>query len=122
MKLTTRCKTCKTEVSFVSSVNDRVELEMQKGKVIPLTCKNDGHKHKYHVNELRAEKSLSMKVISFGFSFIIILAIVFLGLNMTLTGLLFYSQVFIAPTGIYMLIHKQQQKRLNSFNRFKVKE
>lgn len=122
MKLTTRCKTCKTEVSFVSSVNDRVELEMQKGKVIPLTCKNDGHKHKYHVNELRAEKSLFDRIQLYAIPLLLILTIIYLEMQVFSLGYIFYGGIFLGPSIAFGIMNKQLSTKLNSFNRFKVKE
>jgi len=122
MKLYTRCISYKSEISFHSSVNDRGELEMEKGKEFPMTCPVCHKKHKYHVNDFTAEKSLTNKLF---------LIVAFVGLTVAVFmselflnnyRIYLYGGIFIFPSLAYLIIAKQQQTKLNSFNRFKVKE
>ena len=122
MKLYTRCKSCKGEISFLSSVNDRGELEMEKGKEFPMTCPHCLKKLKYHVNDFTAERSITHKLF-------LILIFIGLAIGIVLSEVVFlqYRVIFIGgglllPSIVYLLINKQQQAKLNSFNRFKVKQ
>ena len=122
MKLYTRCKSCKEEVSFYSSVNERPELEMQKGKEFDLTCNSCYKKLKYHVNDFDATKSLGQKLTSFGIALALVIALILSEFYVLSLGLIFYGGIFLVPTIAFAIIHKQQQTQLNAFNRFKVKQ
>ncbi|MFY0602480.1 MAG: hypothetical protein JXQ93_00915 [Flavobacteriaceae bacterium] len=122
MKLTTHCKFCKSEISLNAYINDRVELEMKKGKEIPLNCKECMKKSNYHVNSFLAEKSLSHKIFLLSTVFGLTSALIFSEFYVLSLGIYFYGGVFLLPSVAYGIITKQYMVKLNSFNRFKVKE
>lgn len=122
MKLYTRCKNCKSEISFTSDVNDRPELEMRKGKEFLMTCNSCHQKHTYHVNDFTASKSLLQKITALSISLILIIALILGELYVLSMNIYFYGAVFLVPSLAYLIINKQQVARLNSFNRYKVKQ
>lgn len=122
MKLSARCKSCKSEISFNSLVNDRVELEMKKGKEFPLTCNACHKKDKYHVNDFIAHKSQFHKVLMLIIMIGLIVSLISFELFVGSMGIYFYGGLFLAPSITYGIITKQYQVKLNSFNRFKVKQ
>ncbi|MDT7831492.1 hypothetical protein RQM59_03815 [Flavobacteriaceae bacterium S356] len=122
MKLSTRCKSCKSEISFNSLVDDRVELEMKKGKEFPLTCNACHKKDKYHVNDFIAHKSQSHKVFMLIIVMVTIVSLISFELFVGSMGIYFYGSILLAPSATYGLITRQYQVKLNSFNRFKVKQ
>lgn len=122
MKLYTRCKSCGEEISFYSDVNDRAELEMRKGKEFFLTCKSCHAKHKYHVNDFQASKSVVQKLSSAGVALLLAAGIIFAEFFAFSMGVIFYGTVFLVPVIAFGIINKQQQTRLNAFNRYRVKQ
>lgn len=122
MKLYTRCKSCGEEISFYSDVNDRAELEMKKGKEFFLTCKSCHAKYKYHVNDFDASKSLVQKLTSSGIALLLAVGIILAEFFAFSMEVLFYGGVFLVPVIAFGIINKQQQTRLNAFNRYKVKQ
>ncbi len=122
MKLSTRCSFCKSEISFNSMVNDRVELEMKKGKTFSLTCDNCHKKDTYHVNDFVAHTSLSHKLFLIGIVLGSILTILYLEKYVLTLGFFFYGGIFLVPSIAYAIVSKQYRTKLNSFNRFKVKD
>ncbi len=122
MKLVTRCKSCKNEIGFTSFVQDRVILEMEKGKEFPLTCNVCHKKSKYHVNEFKAQKSFAQKIVLVAIPASFIIFLVTMEFYVFTLGVFFYGGIFLAPSIAYGIINRQQQIHLNSFNRYKVKE
>ena len=122
MKLYTRCKNCKSEISFNSDVYDRPQLEMKKGKEFLMTCDSCHQKHQYHVNDFTASKSLLQKITAISISLMLIIALILGELYVMNMNVYFYGAVFSVPSLAYLIIHRQQVTRLNAFNRYKVKE
>ena len=122
VKLYTRCHSCNSEISFLSDANDRVELEMRKGKQFPITCTSCHKKNKYHVNNFTATLSFGQKLVSFLVTIGLVLALISAEIFVFSLGFFFYGGVFLVPSAAFFIINKQQQTRLNSFNRYKVKE
>jgi hypothetical protein len=121
MKLYTRCASCKEEIAFTLDVNDRVELEMRKGKEFPKTCASCHKKHAYHVNDFTATRSSVQKLFPIILAVILIAAISLTEIFVTSLGIFFYGGIFLVPSIAFIIIFKQQQTQLNSFNRYKVK-
>lgn len=122
MKIYTHCSSCNEELSFTSTVNDRPELEMQKGKEFYCTCSSCHKKLKYHVNDFTATRSIFQKLSSLGVALALVLCLILSEFYLFSLGLFFYGGIFLVPSIAFGILHKQQQTQLNAFNRFKVKQ
>ena len=127
IKLYTRCSECGENINYYSWETTRANLQMQKGRFVEIDCKHCGKVDNYYLNNLRAEKSNIALIVSF-----IIFALgtpaVFFLLWDTLvkTANLYFMivllGVILVPSIMYGLILKDERKKINSFNRFKIKE
>lgn len=120
MKLYTTCKNCKSDIGFNVMVEDRIELKMQKGEEIELTCKKCNHTTKYPVKDIYAKKSKLLDLLA-GAMFLFGAGIIFVGQEyfmelsrkqriIALLGLL------VAIYAIYKKIKITNIKRTNLFN------
>ena len=57
MNIYTSCNHCKKEIRYFIWASDRVQLSMEKGKLIELTCKYCGTRKKYHLNSFYAKEN-----------------------------------------------------------------
>lgn len=64
MRLYTNCINCKTEINFRITASDRFVLAKKQGERIKLNCKSCGTTKEYHVNDLKAEESRVVGIIS----------------------------------------------------------
>ena len=122
MRIYTSCHSCKAEISFISDINDRVQLEMKKGKVFDMTCDSCYKKIGIMLMIFSAEKSMVQKITAISVPVIITLVILYAEFYLMSFGILFYGGIFLLPSVAYMIVHRQQQTQLNAFNRYKVKE
>ena len=74
------------------------------------------------MNEFFASKSFAQKIVAIGVALVLVIAIIFAEIFVLSLGVFFYGGVFLAPATAYVIINKQQQTKMNSFNRYKVKE
>jgi hypothetical protein len=126
MKLTTKCNKCGQEVKTKTWSSDRVELARSKGEYLELTCKNCNTTGKYHVDSLSASPSRFTQIVAF---LIFILGtptlIYFIWEPLwTLTwsyAILAIAGLLLIPVTVYGLILKDDQRRVSSFNRHKLK-
>lgn len=107
MKLHTTCKSCKKDIKIRSYANDRSDLSKEKGDTFMVDCDECGHKQKIHVNDVRALMNRNLIYVGVVISIIVsIIGIQFLGIIGTIT--------FAIP----MIIWKQQQSSVHSFNSY----
>ncbi|KAB1160480.1 hypothetical protein F7018_00975 [Tenacibaculum aiptasiae] len=126
MKIYGKCKNCETEIGFSTSANTRVEFAMQDGENKILNCKNCGIKTKFHVDELFTKES---KIAQIGAGLILLIGtpLIFLSLNLVFNGNWNHYVIYaiggflLVPIITYEIIKKQDQTRVNSFNRSKLK-
>ena len=118
MKVYGKCKSCKNEISYSTSASTRVEFAMKEGENIKVNCKKCLKESEFHVDELVANKSnLPEKMAGITFLIVLLVSIYFL----------FFSEskyVIIAfglPLVVYIILSKQEQSRVSSFNRRKLK-
>jgi hypothetical protein len=126
MKIYGKCKNCQNEIEYSTNANTRVEFAMLDGENKTLTCKSCGIKAEFHVDKLFAKES---KVAQIGAGLILLIG--------TPLMLFFVYPIFterrnhyviyivggflLVPIIIYGIIKKQDQTRVNSFNRSKLK-
>lgn len=127
LKLYTRCNECSEDIYYYSWESTRANLQMQKGRFVQLECKQCGNVDNYHLNDLRAEKSNIALIVSFMiFAVGTPLVFFFLWDKLVKTANIYFMIVLLAiilvPSIMYGLILKDERKKINSFNRFKIKE
>ena len=126
MKIYGKCKNCKTEIGYSTSVNTRVEFAMQNGERKSLNCTNCGTKTEFHVDELFTKES-KIAQIGAGLIFLIGTPFIFFVLNPIFSGSRNHYVIYIVggfllvPVIAYGIIKKQDQTRVSSFNRSKLK-
>ncbi|MGN7515737.1 MAG: hypothetical protein ACTHOM_15270 [Allomuricauda sp.] len=126
MKVYGKCNKCKTEIGYSTSANTRVEFAMQHGEKKTLNCKNCGIKTEFNVDELYAKES---KIAQFGAGLIFLIGtpLMFFFVNPIFNGSRNHYVIYIVggflliPVIAYGIITKQEQTRVNSFNRSKLK-
>lgn len=126
MKVYGKCKKCKTEIGYSTSANTRIEFAMQDGENKTLNCKNCGIKTEFHVDELYTKES-KIAQIGAGLIFLIGTPLMFFFVNPIFSGNRNHYVIYIVggfllvPVVAYGIIKKQDQTRVSSFNRSKLK-
>ena len=126
MKVYVKCPKCENELGYSTNANTRVEFAMQDGENKKLTCKNCGRTTDFHVDELNAKES-NLAKIGAGLIFLIGTPLMFLFVSPIFTGSRNHYIIFIVggfllvPVVAYGIIKKQDQVRVSSFNRKKLK-
>ena len=126
MKVYGKCPQCDNEIGYSTSANTRVEFAMQDGETKKLTCKNCGQTKEFHVDELYTKES-SLAKIGAGLIFLIGTPLMFLFVSPIFSGSRNHYVIFIVggfllvPVIAYGIIKKQDQVRVSSFNRKKLK-
>lgn len=122
MKLHTNCHTCNHEINVQPVVDNRIDLEKIKGTPFQLRCIACNTISGYHVNEVKAIESKSIKLIAlfiFVVGTLLMVALMvggFLGLGSfydVLTG----TSLPLFPVFIYIVLIKGEQKKVLLFNR-----
>lgn len=126
MKVYVKCPQCENELRYSTNANTRVEFAMQDGENKKLTCKNCGRTTDFHVDELNAKES-NLAKIGAGLIFLIGTPLMFFFVSPIITGNRNHYVIFIiggfllVPVVAYGIIKKQDQVRVSSFNRKKLK-
>ena len=126
MKVYGKCKKCKTEIGYSTSANTRVEFAMQDGENKTLNCKTCGIKTEFHVDELYTKES-KIAQIGAGLIFLIGTPLMFFFVNPIFSGNRNHYVIYVVggfllvPVIAYGIIKKQDQTRVSSFNRSKLK-
>lgn len=126
MKVYGKCKNCKTDIGYTTSANTRVEFAMQDGEKKTLDCKSCGIKTEFHVDELYAKES-KIAQIAAGLIFLVGTPLTFHMINPIFTGSQNHYVIYVVggflllPVIAYGIINKQDQTRVSSFNRRKLK-
>ncbi|GAA4281917.1 MULTISPECIES: zinc finger BED domain-containing protein [Gaetbulibacter] len=126
MKVYGKCKKCNAEISYSTNSGTRVEFAMQEGENMTLTCQKCGIKTDFFVDELYAKES-KIAQISAGLIFFIGTPIMFLFVSpvfmQSRSNYVIYiiGGFLLIPVIIYGTIKKQDQMRVNSFNRSRMK-
>jgi DNA-directed RNA polymerase subunit RPC12/RpoP len=118
MKVYGKCKNCKKEIGYRTDANTRVEFAMQDGETKKMNCKNCGTDTEFHVDELFVKRSnMPYLIVALGVLTLVIITLYFL----------FFSDskyVIIAfglPFAVWLILTKQDQKRVSDFNKRKLK-
>jgi len=126
MKIYGKCEKCKTEIGYSTSAHTRVEFAMQEGEKKTLNCKNCGIKTDFHVDELYTKES-KLAQIGAGLIFLIGTPLMFFFVNPIFAENRNHYAIYIVggfilvPVIAYGIIKKQDQMRVSSFNRSKLR-
>ncbi|WP_298489455.1 hypothetical protein [uncultured Maribacter sp.] len=126
MRVYGKCNNCKSYIGYSTDANTRVEFAMQDGENKKLTCKKCGRTTDFHVDELSAKES-NLAKIGAGLIFLIGTPLIFFLVSPVFTGSRNHYVIFIVggfllvPVVAYSIINKQDQVRVSSFNRKKLK-
>ena len=121
-----KCPKCKSEMSYSTHANTRVEFAMQDGENKILTCKNCGTTTEFHVDEFYAKES-KIAQIGAGLIFLIGTPFLFFFINPIFSGSRSHYVIYIiggfllVPVIAYGIIKKQDQIRVSSFIRRRLK-
>ncbi len=126
MKIYGKCNSCENENRFWSNSSTRVQFAMNEGEIKKITCKNCKVINEIHIDELYTKKSKLAQILA-GLIFIIGTPLTFFfilpALSETINNYLIFiiGGLLLVPVVIYGIINKQDQKRVSSFNRNKLK-
>jgi hypothetical protein len=126
MKIYGKCNSCENENGFWSNSSTRVQFAMNEGEIKKITCKNCNANNEIHVDELYAKKSKLAQILA-GLMLIVgtplTLFFILPALSGTRNNYLIYiiGGLLLVPVIIYGMMNKQDQTRVSSFNRNKLK-
>ena len=126
MKVYGKCKNCKDEIGYSTYANTRVEFAMKGGDKKTLNCKSCGTNTEFHVDELYAKKSKLAQIIAgliffIGTPLTLLFAFPILSESKNHYVIYLVGGLLLAPVLAYRIIKKQEQTRVSSFNRRKLK-
>ena len=113
-------------MSYSTGARTRVEFAMQDGENKTLDCKNCGSNTEFHVDELFTKESKIAQIIA-GLIFIIGTPLMIFFINPIFSGSRNHYVIYIVggflliPVIAFGIIRKQDQTRVSSFNRNKLK-
>jgi hypothetical protein len=122
MRLYATCSKCKSDISFWSWKETRMDFKKSKHEKISLTCKKCNHLEKYHIDLISAKNSkiaiiIGLMIFVFGtlFSLIFLWDYLFESNNVyTIFGLI---SILLIPSIVYGIISKNDVQRIRNFNR-----
>lgn len=126
MKVYVKCRNCKKEIKHSTSSSTRVEFAMKEGENKILNCNNCAKKEEYHVDDLYTKESKIAHIIA-GLVLLIGTPLTFFIINPIFTGSRNHYVIYIVgsfllvPVIVYGIISKEDQTRVSSFNRRKLK-
>lgn len=128
MKLYSKCSNCKGEMMLKSDFHTRVESAMNEGKINKVLCKHCGAENNVHVNEIYTRESklalvIALLVFSIGTPLTILLMLkVFSTVSVNHYVILIAGGILLIPVLIFIVISKEEQTRVSSFNRHKLSQ
>ncbi len=110
MKLYTTRNSCKKDIKVKSSSETRHDLQMEQGREFQINCLNCGNIDKKHVNDVKAHPNNTIIIIS-----------IVVGILATIGLWVFYGGIATITGLIPILVWRQQQSSVTSFNSYLVK-
>lgn len=117
------CNSCQKTLSFFIQEETRAEYAIKKGDFKILNCKNCGSNSKIHLNKFKAKTSITMTII--GLLVFLIgtpLGLFFFKYYLSTVSSIWVYGTIICPPTVYLIIKKQDQNRVRSFNKLYIKE
>lgn len=126
MKVFGRCKNCKNEIKFSTRSTTRFDLATKKGENITLYCKSCGIKSGFHVDDLFTKKSKTAQIgagtiLLIGTPLIFFLLFRIFAESRNIYAIYIVGGFLLVPVIVYGVINKQDQTRVSSFNRNKLR-
>ncbi len=113
MKIVAKCTECKTELKIKSLfVANRIDLAKEKGEEFEVRCPDCGHICKIYVDEVYAEKNLTLIYIVGGISFLLAIGLIYF----------FWQYGYIATVSISIpillsaTINQKERNKVRVFN------
>lgn len=123
MKKEVICKKCKKPIPIKSKALDRAQLAKEKGKEFELSCPQCKTTNRYHVNGVKAKKSLFQNlVVSLIIFSILSLSVFYVFKNYWFKSVMLVYMILSIlgiPGIIYAIYNKQQNIAIKNFNRFR---
>lgn len=121
MNLYTKCIDCKNEIKIKSWASTRIDLKMTHGDKIEITCKACNKTKKYPIDDLKAQESkiaalIGLVVLIIGTPIVLVLLWDYIWQS-GLYGAFGLILIIGVPGSVYMIINKNDQNRVSSFNR-----
>lgn len=122
MKVYTKCKKCKSDISFSTWETDRVGLKMSKGNSLKLTCKKCNFSGNYAIDGFKAKESKIAHLIALLVFLIgtpILFALLWDKMFKTNNIYTIFGLVIplIIPSTIFGIISRNDRLRVCTFNR-----
>ena len=122
MELHATCKKCKSDISFWTWKETRMDFKKSKNENISLSCKKCNHLDNYHIDFISAKESkialiigLIILVAGTSFSMIFLWDYLFKTNNLyTIFGL---TSILLVPSLVYGIISKNDNQRVRNFNK-----
>ncbi|MGW1456515.1 hypothetical protein ACWBC2_16130 [Salegentibacter agarivorans] len=128
MKLYSKCTNCLAEMMLKSDSHNRGEFAMLEGKIKKIRCKHCASDQNIHVNNIYAKESklalvIALLIFSIGTPLTVFLMLkVFTIASVNHYVILIAGGILLIPVIIYIIITKEEQTRVSSFNRYKMTE
>ena len=126
MRVFGKCNNCNHEIGFRTFDNTQVDFAKNNGEFKTIACENCGSENKFHVDELFAKESKFAHIVAL-LIFIIGTPLTFFILNPILISernhymIYFIGGFMLVPVVAFRIIKRQDQTRVSSFNRIKLK-
>ena len=126
MTLSTDCKSCREEIRFFSLANDRVRLAKKKGEKFELRCDKCKSIDLYHVDEINAEENkiiliVGLMIFIIGTPLILYLIWDYIFQFANVRAIVGFVTMIGIPFIFFLIINENEEKRVRTFNRFKLR-
>ncbi|WP_158860705.1 hypothetical protein [Lunatibacter salilacus] len=121
MKLVVYCKKCNSKNNLSEKARDRHILSQIIGENFKLKCTNCSEVRSYSVNEVHAEQGILLVFLFLLILSITIMSLVFLKDYFSINTWWLIPGLIAIPTSFYAGVSNAENKKIKSFNRFKIK-
>ncbi len=122
MKKEVRCKKCKQSIAVKSVAEDRVVLARELGKEFELICPACQTVFTYHVNDVKAKKSIVSLVFVIAVMLIVTFVVAYFVFKNFKVDKIFYFYYLLGlisiPAVIFSIHTKAETRRISRFNRY----
>ena len=122
MKVYTRCKKCKSDISYSTWESDRVGMKMSLGNKIELRCKQCNYEDQYEIDGFKAKENriahfIALLVFLIGTPIILVLLWDKIFMTNNIYTILALVTPLVIPSVIFGIISKNDRQRVSIFNR-----
>lgn len=125
MRLLSRCHHCQEDIKVKSLAHNRYELADSKGDFFEIQCPNCHEESRCHVNEVSATKSnytivLTLAVFVFGTIGVFFYIKDYIDMIYNAKAAFVLAWITAIPSMVYVILNRQEKRKINDFNRHKV--